>query len=71
MARDPSVPLTDIQWVMGHAHLSTTEIYLNPQLRDVVETMLAFYAKDPGLPAPPAAGYRQESLEALFGEAAK
>jgi integrase len=71
MARDPSVPLTDIQWVMGHAHLSTTEIYLNPQLREVVETMLAFYAKDPGLPAPPAAGYRQESLEALFGEAAK
>ena len=39
--RDPSVPLTDIQWVMGHAHLSTTEVYLNPQLQDVVETMLA------------------------------
>ncbi len=71
MARDPNVPLTDIQWVMGHAHLSTTEVYLNPQLRDVVETMLAFYAKDPRLPAPAAAGYRQESLEALFGEAAK
>ena len=67
MARDPGVPLTDIQWVMGHAHLSTTEVYLNPQLRDVVETMLAFYAKGPGLPAPPTSGYRQESLDALFG----
>ncbi len=71
MARDPSVPLTDIQWVLGHAHLSTTERYLNSQLGDVVETMLAFYAKGPELPAVPAAGYRQESLDAIFGEAAK
>ena len=68
MARDPSVPLTDIQWVMGHAHLSTTEVYLNPQLQDVIETMLAFYAKRPGPPAPATAGYRQESLDALFGK---
>lgn len=68
MARDPRVPLTDIQWVMGHARLSTTEIYLNPQLRDVVETMLAFYASRPELPATPAAGYRPESLDVLFGK---
>jgi integrase len=24
MARDPEMPLTDVQWVLGHAHLSTT-----------------------------------------------
>ena len=24
MARDPQLPLTDVQWVLGHAHLSTT-----------------------------------------------
>jgi integrase len=71
MARDPSVPLTDIQWVMGHAHLSTTEVYLNPQLQDVVETMLAFYAKGPGLSAPATARYSQESLDALFGGSAR
>ena len=71
MARDPAVPLTDIQWVLGHARLSTTERYLNSQLRDVIETMLAFYAKGPERPAAPAAGYRAESLEALFGKAAK
>jgi integrase len=71
MARDPGVPLTDIQWVLGHAHLSTTERYLNSQIGDVIETMLAFYAKGPERPAAAAAGYRAESLEALFGKAAE
>ena len=28
MARDPQMPLTDVQWVLGHAHLSTTQRYL-------------------------------------------
>src|SRR5260370_19358283 len=28
MARDPDMPITDVQWVMGHAHLSTTQLYL-------------------------------------------
>ncbi|MHB1533140.1 MAG: tyrosine-type recombinase/integrase [Acidimicrobiales bacterium] len=71
MARDPGVPLTDIQWVLGHAHLSTTQRYLNPQVRDVIETMLAFYAKGPERPAGSAAGYSSESLDALFGKAEK
>ena len=25
MARDPQMPLTDVQWVLGHAHLSTRQ----------------------------------------------
>lgn len=28
MARDPQMSLTDVQWVLGHAHLSTTQLYL-------------------------------------------
>jgi integrase len=31
MARDPQMPLTDVQWVLGHAHLSTTQCCLNFQ----------------------------------------
>jgi site-specific recombinase XerC len=29
MARDPLMPITDVQWVLGHAHLTTTQIYTN------------------------------------------
>lgn len=72
MARDPSVPLTDISWVMGHAHLSTTQRYLNPRIGDVIETMLAFYGKDHSeAPSTVAEGYRKESIDVLFGQVEK
>jgi integrase len=71
MARDPQMPLTDVQWVLGHAHLSTTQRYLNPVTEDVIAEMLAYHARrrdgDPA--APPVPGYRPESLQILFGEA--
>jgi integrase len=70
MARDPAVPLTDLQWVMGHARLSTTQRYLNPLPGDVIEAVLAFHARqhEHRAGSPPAAGYRAESLAALFGQ---
>ena len=70
MARDPDVPLIDVQWVLGHAHLSTTQRYLNPLTADVIDGMLAFHARrqQGGPAAPAAAGYRAESLSVLFGE---
>ena len=45
MARDPQMPLTDVQWVLGHAHLSTTQRYLNPVTEDVIAGVLAFHAR--------------------------
>ena len=70
MARDPAMPLADLQWVMGHAHLSTTQRYLNPLPGDVIEAVLAFHARqrERSPAAPPAAGYRAESLTTLFGK---
>jgi site-specific recombinase XerD len=70
MARDPQVSLCDVQWVMGHAHLSTTQRYLNPLTEDVIEGVLAFHARRAGRgPASaPAAAYRPESLRMLFGK---
>jgi site-specific recombinase XerC len=76
MARDPQLPLTDVQWVLGHVHLSTTQLYLTPLPGDVIAEVLAHHRRSGQLCASPvggppgtaaASGYRRESLEALFG----
>ncbi|WP_435887351.1 site-specific integrase [Streptomyces antimycoticus] len=72
MARDPGLVLTDVQWVLGHAHLSTTQLYLAAGREEIVEAIRAHYerqAQVARVPAPPAAGYRAESLSDLFGAA--
>ncbi|MEV0714859.1 tyrosine-type recombinase/integrase [Asanoa sp. NPDC050611] len=71
MARDPGMPLTDVQWILGHRHLSTTEIYTTPTSEDVITNVRAFHARQAGASArpsapSPAAGYNQESLDVLF-----
>jgi integrase len=70
MARDPQMPLADVQWVLGHAHLSTTQRYLNPVAEDVIAEVLAFHVRqrERGPAAPPAAEYSAESLRVLFGQ---
>ncbi|MGH3842812.1 MAG: tyrosine-type recombinase/integrase [Pseudonocardiaceae bacterium] len=70
MARDPQMPLTDVQWVLGHAQLTTTQLYLSPLPEDVIASVVAFHERRgaPQLPAAsPASGYRPESLRVLFG----
>jgi site-specific recombinase XerD len=70
MAEDPTLPLTDVQFVLGHARLTTTQIYLTPRKEDVVRRVLAHHAEQVrragASPPPPAPGYRQESLDVLF-----
>ena len=72
MARDPAMPLTDVQWVLGHAHLSTTQLYTTAPDEDVIAAVVAHHARRQKPPAGPdgagaAAGYRPESLDVLFG----
>lgn len=75
MARDPQLPLTDVQWVLGHAHLSTTQLYLTPMPGDVITEVLAHHHRrsaavgdmpDAGT-EPAQSTYRRESLDVLFG----
>jgi site-specific recombinase XerC len=70
MARDPQMPLTDVQWVLGHAQLTTTQLYVSPLPEDVIANVVAFHERCGG-PQPqaasPAPGYRPESLNILFG----
>jgi site-specific recombinase XerD len=75
MAEDPSLPLTDVQFVLGHAQLTTTQIYLTPRKEDVIRRVLAHHAEQVrqaesrARPAP-APGYRPETLSILFGHQA-
>ena len=72
MAQDPALPLSDVQFVLGHAALTTTQIYLTPRKEDVIRRLLAHHAEQARraaqrVPPHPAAGYSPETLEVLFG----
>jgi site-specific recombinase XerD len=73
MARDPQMTLTDVQWVLGHAHLSTTQLYVTAAIEDMIAAVLAHHdrrAKGCAEPAGQAGErlrYRPESLQVLFG----
>lgn len=73
MLRDPHMTLADVQWVLGHAHITTTEIYTAPTPEEVITHVLAHHdrqrAQRGRRPAPPAPGYRPEVLATLFGTA--
>jgi integrase len=74
MARDPDMPLTDVQWVLGHAQLTTTQRYTSAPLDEAIASVLAHHARRASAPSSPAAGtpqYRSESLSVLFPEASR
>jgi integrase len=75
MAEDPALPLTDVQLVLGHAQLTTTQIYLTPRKEDVIRRVLAHHAEQTRQASvrarlAPAPGYRPEVLDVLFGNGA-
>jgi integrase len=75
MAEDPALPLTDVQLVLGHAQLTTTQLYLTPRKEDVIRRVLAHHAEQTRQAAKrarpaPAPGYRPETLDILFGSGA-
>ncbi|MEU2040469.1 tyrosine-type recombinase/integrase [Nocardia niwae] len=72
MAADPNMPLVDIQILLGHAHLSTTERYLRLRLDQLVEHVRRHHQRR--AEAPPTgpatavadAGYDAADLAELF-----
>lgn len=72
MAQDPALPLTDVQFVLGHVLLTTTQIYLTPRKEDVIRRVLAHHAEqvrqahERSTPVQ-TSGYRPETLDVLFG----
>lgn len=72
MIDDPGLALTDVQWVLGHAHLTTTELYLRPRENDVVTRVLAHHRDRTSRPTTPVVvpdghGYSPEVLDLLLG----
>jgi site-specific recombinase XerC len=71
LARDPAVPIVDVQWILGHQSLSTTQLYVTPTAEDVISEVIAHHrrrAEEPAAPPEPAAeGCRPETLDVLFG----
>jgi len=71
MAEGPGLPLTDVAWVLGHAQLSTTQVYVNPRKEDVIRRVLAHHADQvrragEGPSPSPAPDYDQDALDVLF-----
>jgi integrase len=68
LVRDPAMTLTDVQTVLRHRHLSSTEVYTQVRLAEIVDKVLEHYNRP--APAPtPASAYDPDSLRIVFGPA--
>ncbi|RSN60581.1 integrase [Amycolatopsis sp. WAC 04182] len=72
MAEDPQMPITDVQQVLGHASLRTTQLYTAPTHDDVIAAAVAHHRRRAEPRVVPAAAvsspqYDPASLDVLFG----
>lgn len=66
MSADPDVTLPEIQAVMRHAQLSTTQQYMTPRLEELIGKLQAHYQRPAPSPVP-APGYDPGDLATVFG----
>ncbi|MFC9335918.1 tyrosine-type recombinase/integrase [Arthrobacter sp. NPDC057009] len=64
MIADPAFTLVDVQTVLRHASITTTTVYTQPRMEDVLQKVLEHYAQ----PRPPAASVEPEYDEAAVRE---
>jgi integrase len=73
MLRDKNLSVRDVQEILGHAHLSTTQTYLEEDPEEVIRRVhqhLADRHRREAIPVPPrgpALGYNADDLTVLFG----
>ncbi|WP_345635468.1 tyrosine-type recombinase/integrase [Streptomyces thinghirensis] len=66
MARDPELTLVEVQTILRHAHISTTELYTVVGLDDLVDKLAAHYSR-PVQPTSWPTQYAADDIEAVFG----
>jgi integrase len=67
MASDPHLTLPEVQAVLRHKHLTTTQRYLQPRAEELFDKLQEHYLR----PAPPPsfpAGYDPDDITAVFGD---
>jgi integrase/recombinase XerD len=69
MLRAHGVSVRDVQVILGHAHLSTTQIYLDEDDTEVIARVHRHLAEreHPPTPPRPAPGYDRADLAVLLG----
>lgn len=68
LANDPSIPLTDVQAVLRHKHLTTTSRYIHIQTEEMVERVRQHHETPPAPVRTTAWGYDPSDMADLFGE---
>lgn len=69
LANDPTIPLTDVQAVLRHKHLSTTSRYIHSQTRDMFERVRRHHqTPQPDIQTNGSWGYDTSDLGELFGD---
>jgi hypothetical protein len=63
---DPDVTLVEIQTIMRHAHLTTTQLYMTPRLDDLLGKLAEHYTRPRAEPHWPVA-YDPEDVKTVFG----
>lgn len=66
MANDPQLTLPEVQTILRHQHLSTTEGYLQPHIEELHDKLREHFTR-PRPQVSYAAGYPDEDIEAVFG----
>jgi integrase len=66
LAADPEITLVEVQTIMRHAHLSTTQLYMAPRLDDLMGKLADHYARPPAEPAWSVA-YDPDDMKTVFG----
>jgi site-specific recombinase XerD len=68
LAADPSFTLVEVQAILRHAHLSTTQLYLQPRLEELIERLTQHYAQQRRqAPLQVPVGYDQAVVAELLG----